>query len=114
MSAKFTTLTTSSLTPGERLFLQRRREGWTIGQAAKQYKTSVYRFRAWEQDRESGAPSPRLGQLTPQEKCVIMRRRSGKTTAQVAKEVGCCRLWLRQMEDGRADVARLQEYWQVR
>lgn len=114
MSAKYTTMTTSSLTPGERLFIQRRREGWTVGQAANRAKTTVYQYRAWEQDRESGAPSPGLGQLTPQEKCVIARRRSGKTTAQVAKDVGCCRLWLRQMEDGRAPVERLQEHWRVR
>lgn len=114
MSTKYQNLTTSMLTTGERLFLQRRREGWTVGQAAKRAKTTVYQYRAWERDAAEGAKAPGLGNLTPQEKCVVMRRRSGKSTAQVAKEVGCCRLWLRQMEDGRAEVARLLEHWRVR
>lgn len=114
MSARFETMTVSSLSRGERLYLLRRRKNRTIEQAARSLKVSVHCYRAWERDVQEDAPVVGLGQLTPQEKCVVMRRRSGKTTAQVAKEVGCCRLWLRQMEDGRADVAKLQEHWRVR
>jgi hypothetical protein len=115
MPAKYTTVTTSSLTAGERLYIQRRRMGWTVQQAAKRARTTVSLYRAWEKGRtESDIPSVGLGQLTPQEKCVIMRRRSGKLAVEVAAELGCCRLWLRQMENCTADVGRLLEYWRIR
>ena len=116
MSAtKSVSITVSDLTLPERLRIQRIREGWTVAQAAKRHKVKISVYRAWEHGKtEEGAPTVAIGNLTTQEKCVLMRLRSKKTTLQVAKEVKCCRLWLRMMEDGRADVTRLQEFWRIR
>lgn len=114
---KYVSLMTSDLTQGERLYVFRHRRGHDIPTMAHKLRVSTYRYRLMERDKcEQGGTitDVGVGPMTPQEKCLVMKLRSKKTSAKVAKELGCSRMWLRMMENGEAEVARLQEYWKVR
>lgn len=103
----------TDLTKGEKLAIQRRRDGHNLTKAAKKLKVPVSTYRGWEAGAE-GAPKAAVGKVTVQERCFIMRRREGMTLEQVAKKVKCCRWWLRQMEAGEIPADRLVEYWERR
>lgn len=99
-------------TKGESLLLHRRRKGLNQIEAAKEYGVPPNRYREWEADcRLDDQPLQRLGQLKPHEVCLLLRRRSGKTQREIAAALGCTRLWVIQMEGGKAPVERLREYW---
>ena len=99
-------------TKGESLLLHRRRKGLNQIEAAKEYDVHVDKYRDWEADRRpDDQPRRRLGELKPHEVCFLLRRRAGKTQREVAAALGCTRLWVIQMEDGKAPVERLREYW---
>lgn len=99
-------------TRGERLLIQRRRQGLTQRQAAAAYGHTLFGYRKWENDQENETVNVRIGRLSDPEKCFLLRRRKGLTLPQLAAEVGCCRLWLNQMEKGTANPDRLIAYWQ--
>lgn len=80
-------------------------------EAAQALSVSVDRLREWEADRAAPIPRKNLGQLKVNELCYLFRRRKGITQRQLAVALGCTRLWLIQMEDGRAPVERLRAYW---
>lgn len=106
----------NTITPtrGESLLLGRRRKGLNQLQAAAERNVHVDRYREWEADRRTeDQPFQRLGRLKPNEVCFILRRRAGRTQREVAEVIGCTRLWVLQMEDGKAPVERLREYWGV-
>lgn len=101
------------LTRGEKLFVQRRRDGINQRAAAKRLKVPLGVYGRLELD---DAPDIRtlavkIGKLEAHERCVIMRRRVGYTQAKVAKALKCCRWWLNQMETGRQDCTPLTDYW---
>jgi hypothetical protein len=111
----------NQLTPGEALFVTRRRLGKTQGAMAKKHRVRTYQYIRWEDDV---VPSDRDGQtlpipkvklkwreLTPGEQCVVMRRRSGKSRIVVARELGCSTTWLSAMEHERASTAKLMRFW---
>ncbi len=45
------------------------------------------------------------------EKCILLRRRKGWKQGQLANKLGITRTWLRLMETGGRNPARLIEYW---
>lgn len=101
----------SDLTPGEKLYLDRKRNGLNMTEAATEYEVGLAKYRAWEHDAAEGAPSPALGKLTQQDEFLILRRRSGKTIKELCVEVDCCPWWFRQMELGIVPNDRLVEFW---
>lgn len=111
-------LTTKDLTPGERVYLERRRHGWTMAAAAEWWGVSLYRLERWELDAESdsGPSVPRvsLGRLTQGEAMHILRRRAGVSAAAMAELLGVSRWWLCRMESGTAPADRLADYWRAR
>lgn len=102
---------TSDLTRGEKLVIQRRRDGSTQAKAAKANKVTQLTYRGWERDQGEKIPTAAVGKISEVEQCYILRRRSGKTLEQVAKKMGVCRWWLRQMEAGKAPAESLTEFW---
>ena len=49
--------------------------------------------------------------LTEVEKCILLRRRKGLKQGQLASIIGITRTWVRLMETGGRNPARLIEYW---
>ena len=49
--------------------------------------------------------------LTEVEKCILLRRREGLKQGQLANIIGITRTWVRLMETGGRNPARLIEYW---
>ena len=49
--------------------------------------------------------------LTEVEKCILLRRRKGWKQGQLADILGVTRTWIRYMETGGRNPARLIEYW---
>lgn len=105
-------LNTRDLTPGERLILDRRREGMTKAATAEAYGVTLYRYDQWESGTWSEEiPKPSLGRLAEHESCHVQRLRAGVSMADFAKEIGTSAWWVTRMEAGTAPVARLLEYW---
>ena len=105
-------LRVSELSKGERLFLQRIRQGLTQEQAADQMGVKPHLYKLWEQDRGKHAPKIKIDRLAPHERMRIYRRRSGLSMVDLEFRVGCTRYWIWKMETGRAPVTRLQMYWE--
>ncbi len=97
----------------ESLVVWRRRKEYNQTQAAAEFGVHVDRYRAWEAGRGEPIPRRLLGQLRTHEKCFLMRRRRGLTQKALARLMGCTRLWVIQMEDGKAPADRLKQYWKV-
>jgi DNA-binding XRE family transcriptional regulator len=104
---------TSDLTPGEKLVIQRRRDGTSQVKAAKKAKVSLFVYRQWEQDVEKPTTVPKVGKLEDHEQCYVMRRRAGWTAQELADELEVCRWWLCQMERGQQDTQPLVDFWQA-
>ena len=49
--------------------------------------------------------------LTEVEKCILLRRRLGCKQGELANIIGVTRTWIRLMETGGRNPARLIEYW---
>jgi len=101
----------SELSKGEKLLIQRRREGQTQAQAAEEQGVSLYVYRRWEADTVADAPKVGVGRLDEYEQYFLLRKRSGRTLAETAEELDVCRWWLCQMESGEAPIDRLRDYW---
>lgn len=100
------------LTAGERLAIARRRAGESKREAADRHGVTLYRYRAWEDDREgSGAPRVALGSLEAHEVLVIRRTRQGLSAQDLAAEMGISRWWLCKMEYGQAPIDALEAHW---
>ena len=102
---------TSELSKGEKLLIDRRREGSTQSENAKNWDVSLYVYRRWEADITDDIPTVAIGKLSEQEQCFLLRKRKGQTLAATAKELDICRWWLCQMESGEAPIDRLRAYW---
>lgn len=108
MSAKL------KLTPGEALYLRRRRDGLNQVAAAAKFGAHPDIYREWERDeRTANQPHIRasLGSIKPREHCVILRRRAGLKQRELAVIMEITRLWVLQMENGIAPADRLIKYW---
>lgn len=107
---------TDMLTYGERLVLWRRRRDFSQRQAARHWRTTRYRYRAWETDdngSETGPLPPRapLGKLRVHEACFIMRRRSRLSVRALARRLSVTPTWITRMERGDAAPDTLIEHW---
>lgn len=71
------------------------------------------KYRDWEANKGEGVPRKNLGAVKSHESCYLLRKRARYTQRQLAVLLGCTRLWLIQMEDGRAPVERLKTYWGI-
>ena len=105
-------LNTRDLTPGERLILDRRREGMTKAATAAAYGVTLYRYSQWEAGTWSEEiPTPSLGRLAVHESSHIQRRRAGLSVVDFAKAIGTSAWWVTRMEAGTAPPDRLVEFW---
>jgi len=100
-----------TLSRGEALLVERRRRGLNQVRAAGEWEVHPDKYREWEADRRDDTPEVEVGELKPHEVCYLKRRRSGKTQREIAAALGLTRLWVIMMEDGKAPVDRLVEYW---
>lgn len=104
----------SDLTRGEKLYLYRNRIGFSQEQRCVDLGVGFAEYRAMEVDSETTKPPYiSIGAMEPRESYMIFRRRAGMTKGEVAEAVGCSVEWLRQMEQGRAPIRRLEEYWKA-
>lgn len=101
-----------TFTQGEILYIRRRREGLTQGQAAKRYGVSLDRYRGWEDDRYlEDQPSQEVDHIAQNEFCVTLRRREGMFQREVAADLGVSKLWVMLMETGKVSSDQLRDYW---
>jgi transcriptional regulator with XRE-family HTH domain len=102
---------TEALTPGERLWLLRRRKRQNIEKAAAEYGVSAWVYSQWETDQNEG-PDPELDIVHPWEHYAILRRRSGMTQKEVAKLIGISQRRVCYMEHGEYSHAHLMVFWE--
>lgn len=102
------------LSAGERLELNRRRDGLSQAEAADLFGVSVARFRKWEHGTGRAQPLVNVGPaLTDGEWCWLMRRRAGRSLKEVSEETGLGIQWIHRVERGeRGDPAALVRWWQ--
>lgn len=101
------------LTNADRMLVRRLRNGETQTQAAVRLGVTRNQYIDWEL-RRSSPPSrivPKINRLKPHERCLLLRRKAGLTQEDVAFAIGCCRYWVNLMEQGKAPVEKLVEYW---
>lgn len=112
------------LSPGELLWLSRKRTGENHEAAAARLGMHPETYLRLEWDKATLNP-PDLSNMpelvpTAAECCVIARRRWNRnlpryqepvTQTSLATILGVTRIWICRMERGRADCTRLQEYW---
>ena len=104
-------LSTSNLTPAERMIIWRRRNDMSQTAAAVHLKVSPWTYRLWENGERSDQPNVVIGKLHEYEACFIQRRRLAMTRKECAKQVGISPWWLTNMERGRIDAQRLIDFW---
>jgi len=101
--------TLPDLTKGEVQFLQRRRRGHSIQKEAEHRHLTMQQIRDME---SSQARSAGKLKLTDVEYCVVLRKRTGLTQQQVADALGVSRYWVMLMENEKAPINRLLQYWE--
>jgi len=101
------------VTPGERLFLLRRRREDTTSHeaAAKEWGVDVKIYRGWEQDVGDPPVAP-LDEVRPYEHFALLRRRFGLPRKTMAKDIGISEILLWGMERGLRSCRMLKEYWE--
>tara|TARA_R110002167_G_scaffold143958_2_gene333640 strand:- start:2983 stop:3303 length:321 start_codon:yes stop_codon:yes gene_type:complete len=104
-------LTTSEVTNGERLLIERRRADQNQTAAATSYDVSEWQYRQCESDESDRIPAPPIGKLRDYESAMLMRRRQGMKRTELAAELGISGWWLTRMERGQIPADRLVNYW---
>jgi len=99
-------------TNAERVLLWRRREGLNQTEAAAWHNVSYTTLSKIERGKVEPSWSPHPLRLRGYEKCLLYRRRCNKTQAEVAADLGCCRYWVHQMEQGEVPCDILLWYWE--
>lgn len=108
-------LNVSDLTRGEKIYLHRKRLGYTQFEMAVDLGVGLSEYRAMELDEEGTRPPyTTLHKLEPHEACATWRRREGISKEQLALELGVTSYWVGRMEAGTAPVKRLAKYWEAR
>lgn len=108
----------SELTGGERLWVNRKRAGLTLQEAARDYNVTQWRYTEWEHDRPTGEPQPWVvvdpSKLEVSEQLLLARRRSGWTLKRVARAVGVSHVTLLKYEASNETVGNpLWEWWEL-
>src|SRR5699024_9311904 len=99
---------------GERLFIQRRRNGWSQERMALECGMYLRTYTLCERGQLPVSDAPAVGRLTALEKCVLARRRRGMTQEDLAEAMGRSRLWVNRAEKGLMGRGELERYWGVR
>lgn len=107
-------MATLTLTDGEKLCIQRRREGRT--QEYMAFVNRIHRNTYNRQEKMANVvmltvPDPK--DLTDNEKCFLLRRRAELTQTDLGEITGFSRFWINQMEIGEADCSPLSSYWKL-
>lgn len=102
------------LTPGEKLMIWRRRQGWNQATAAEHFGISIFALKLAEYDKKGDIAKFRDIPFTLRnyEKCVIYRKRSGKTQPEIGVLIGIGREWLRMQELGEVSCNKLLAWWE--
>jgi len=97
----------------EKLFIDRKRRGLSQTAMARRLGILGYVYRKMELGRMVVPRSlaPRTGSLARHEALTLMRRRKGMTQRVLAARIGCCRLWVIQMESGIVPITKLSNFW---
>jgi DNA-binding XRE family transcriptional regulator len=105
----------TELTLGDKLFLWRRRMGFSQDAVAARFEVCSSTYRLWEKDRmkPKGKVDVRVNieDVTEPEFCALIRRKHGVTQGQLAKELDVSRQWVNYMEFGKEKHDRLVKYW---
>lgn len=106
-------ITTKELTTGERLRIARRRDGLTQAEAALAYGMPIRAYKRAEADEyhEWALTCPPIGKLELHEECFLLRRRQGLTLRELSRMIGLSIWWICQIEQGKAPVGTLRDYW---
>lgn len=106
-------LTTTHLTPGERLRIARRRTGNTQAQEATDIGMPLGAYKLAERDEAQpwNIPVPRVGKLSDFEACIVRRTRRGLTQTALANMIGVSKWWVCLMEQGKAPTDTLVGFW---
>lgn len=110
-------LLSGALQPNERLLIDRRRRNQTQTEAAKRYRTTPKRYRAWEAGEEAitvqiKTSVPTDAQDLPlYEQCVVARTRRGWNMQTLIRRSGLSRYWVQQVERGRGNPDTLVKFW---
>lgn len=99
------------LTPGEKLYLWRRRKNKRVWEYARQYGVSRYAYQRWENDLGDDIPIIKLMGVEQAEQFVILRKRSGMTQKELAARMGISRSWLHLVEAGKVSMKQAIEFW---
>lgn len=97
----------TSLSPGERLLIWRKRAGMSQHKMAEWHGMSRTHYGKIERDQVEHILMVSLGLILPHEEAMILRRRAGETQKQVAERIGMSRHWVSKMETGQTDCDRL-------
>lgn len=105
----------SDLTPGERLWLMRRRCGATMADHAETvYGVTEWQYGEWEHDRRANVPwvavTPK--QLTPGEQCALARRRADLNLRRLAKLTGLSHVTVLKHERATKPTS-LWDWWEA-
>ena len=107
-------LKSSNLTNGEKLFVSRRRAGYTQAEEADARDITLAAYRLVEADSPSAEfdiAAPAIGKLLDYEACTILRRRDDLTLDEMSKRVGLSKFLLCQIERGKANPTTLVDFW---
>ena len=100
----------------ERLFLWRHRLNVPRGDAARRLGISPARYADFETGRLDvktwdSAYDVLVDHILPREHFVLIRRREKLSLQDIADAIGCTRQLVSQMERGRREIRKLQEFW---
>ena len=105
------TVSITKVKPNEYLFIKRSR--LKINQIRMATQLGITRHQYSEIELGLKIPSFWVEELilTEVEKCILLRRRLGYKQGELANIIGVTRTWIRFMETGGRNPARLIEYW---
>ena len=99
----------------ERLFIHRRRTGFTQARAAAALGIPVHAYANIECGRFEASDykvkAPKLGRIQPFQWAVLFRRRKAWTQVELARKLKCCRFHVNQMELDKVPNQQLLEFW---
>jgi DNA-binding transcriptional regulator YiaG len=101
----------SDITPGERLWIIRRRAGKSCVETAAEHGIKTWLYQRWEKDGGS-PPDVELDILEPYEHYALLRRRKGMRLRELAAHLGIAKETVSKMERGVKPWTHLIAYWE--
>lgn len=100
------------LSPGEKLYVRRRRGQESTGMAARRMVVCIKLYRHWEKDVPgTNPPNIDLGGLKPWEHYIVMRKRIGLSSMEVSRRMGVSQSTVLNMERGEGSLKRYREFF---